>query len=115
MGTAREDLVETVLAVRSSPPQLTANAEHVVVEADLDVPTGVASIVGCTQPPKPEYALIVTPGRYRVRVSYVPSAPPAGSNPDIPGDYLSYQIDIWPATAPSALTVARQGPTPWAG
>nr|BFE59402.1 hypothetical protein GCM10020063_039280 [Dactylosporangium thailandense] len=114
VGTAREDLVATVLAVHTSPPQLIADAEH-VVEADLDVPTGVASIVGCTQPGAPEHALTVTPGRYRARVSYVPSAPPAGSDPEEPGDYLSYQIDIWPGTDPSPLTVLRQGPSPWAG
>ncbi len=30
VGTAREDLVETVLAVHTSPPQLTANAKHAV-------------------------------------------------------------------------------------
>lgn len=114
VGTAREDLVETVLAIHTSPPRLTTNAEH-VVEADLDVPTGMASIVGCTQPPKSEDTLTVPPGRYRARVSYIPSAPPAGSNPDVPGDHFSYQIDIWPATEPSALTVVRQGPSPWAG
>ncbi|MBE1578816.1 hypothetical protein ACFORH_20310 [Amycolatopsis roodepoortensis] len=114
VGTAREDLVETVLAVHTSPPQLTINAEH-VVEADLDVPTGNVSIVGCTQPPQPEHAVTVTPGRYRARVCYIPSVPPADSDPDAPGDHFSYQIDIWPATEPSALTVVRQGTSPWAG
>ena len=97
-----------------APPQLTANAEH-VVEADLDVPTGHVSIVGCTRAPNPEHALTVPPGRYRARVSYVPSSAPAGSNPDIPGDYLTYQMDIWPTTEPSAPTVVTQGPSPWAG
>jgi hypothetical protein len=114
VGTAREDLVETVLAVHSSPPQLTINAEH-VVEADLDIPTGAVSIVGCTEPPQPEHALTVTPGLYRTRVSYAPSSPLADSNPDAPGDHFSYQIDIWPATERSALAVIRQGPSPWGG
>jgi len=114
VGTAREDLVETALAVHTSPPQLSANAEH-IVEADLDVPTGIASVVGCTQPPNPENTLTVTPGRYRARVSYLASAPPTGSDPDVSGDHLRYQIDIWPATQLTALTVIRQGPSPWAG
>ncbi|ANZ42236.1 hypothetical protein BBK82_46195 [Lentzea guizhouensis] len=112
VGTARADLVETVLAVHARPPHLAVEAEH-VVEADLDVLTGVVSIVGCAELPRPEDALTVTPGRYRARVSYVPSAPPAGSYPDAPGDHFSYRIDIWPATAPGALTVVRQGPSPW--
>jgi hypothetical protein len=114
VGTARNDLVETVLAIHTGPPHLTANAEH-VVEADLDIPTGVVPIVGCTQPPQPEHGLTVVPGRYRARVSYVPSTPPAGSKPHVPGDYFSYQIDMWPFTEPTALTVIRQGPSPWAG
>jgi hypothetical protein len=114
VGTARMDLVETVLAIHTGPPHLTADAEH-VVEADLDIPTGLASIVGCTQPPKPEHGLTVAPGLYRARVSYVPSDPPAGSDPDVPGDCFSYQIDMWLVTEPSALTLVRQGPFPWAG
>ena len=114
VGTARTDLVESVLAIHTDPPNLNANAGH-IVEADLDIPTGVTSIVGCTQPPQPEHGLAVGPGQYRARISYIPSAPPAGSDPDLPGDHFTYQIDMWPATEPTALTVVRQGPSPWAG
>lgn len=114
VGTAREDLVEMVLLVHTGPPELTINAEH-VVEADLDVPTGAVSIVGCSRTSQPEHAVTVAPGRYRTRVCYIPSVPPADSDPDAPGDHFSYQIDIWPAAEPSALTVVRQGPSPWAG
>jgi hypothetical protein len=32
------------------------------VETDLDIPTGVASIVDCTEPPKPEHRLAVAGG-----------------------------------------------------
>jgi hypothetical protein len=113
VATARSDLVETALAVHTGPPLLSADAEH-VVEADLDVPTGVAWIVGCTEPPRPEDAVTVPPGRYRARVSHVPSAPPAGSDPDVLGDHFSYRIDLWPAAEPSALSVVRQGLSPWA-
>lgn len=114
VGTAREDLVETVLTVHAGPPPLPIGADH-VVEADLDVPTGAVSIIGCTQPPRPEHALTVTPGLYRTRVCYVPSSPPVGSNPDALGDHFSYEIDIWPTTEPRALTVIKQGPSPWGG
>jgi hypothetical protein len=75
----------------------------------------MVSVVGCTQPPEPEHGQAVAAGRYRVRVSYVPSPPPAGSNLDTPGDYLRYLIDMWMATEATAPTVIRQGPSPWAG
>jgi hypothetical protein len=113
LGPAHADLVETLLAVHAGPPHLSEQAEH-VAEADLDIPTGVVSIVGCAQPPKPEHTLAMAPGLNRTRVSYVPSAPPSGSDPDVPGDYLDYQIDLRPAAEPGAITVVRPGTTPWA-
>lgn len=112
VGTARTDLVEAILTIDTSPPHLIAAAEH-IVEADLNIPTGMVSVVGCTQPPKPEHGQIVTAGRYRARVSYVPSPPPTGSDPDIPGDYFRYLIDMWMVTEPTAPTVVRQGPSCW--
>src|SRR3954467_9799746 len=45
IGTARTDVVETVLKVCETAPSLVAEAEH-VVEADLDVVTGAVSVVG---------------------------------------------------------------------
>lgn len=74
-------LVEALLAIDTSPPPLIADADH-IVEADLDLPTGIVSVVGCTQPPNPEHGQAVPAGRYRARVSYVPSLPPTGSNTD---------------------------------
>jgi hypothetical protein len=47
-----------------------------VVDADLDVLSGVVSVYGCTEDPGPEHQVEVRAGRYRVRVSYLPSAPP---------------------------------------
>lgn len=113
VGTARMDLVEAILTIDPSPPHLIADAEH-VVEADLDVPTGTVTVLGCAQPPKREHGLTVAAGGYRARVSYVPLPPPTGSNPATPGEYFRYLIDLWMVTEPAAPTVIRQGPLPWA-
>jgi hypothetical protein len=64
----------------------------------------------------PEHRVHIPVGRCRVRVSYVPSDPPgADMNPDEPGDYFRYCVEMWPATEPAGLVVVRQGPSPWAG
>ena len=115
VGTARADVVETVLHVHSAPPSPLTEAEH-IVEADIDIPNGAVSVVGCTDIPGPEHQVPVPRGRYRVRISYVPSAPPkANFNPHEPGDHFTYQVDIWPTATPTDLVIVKQGPSPWAG
>lgn len=115
VGTARSDFVETSLELHETPPPELPQAEH-IVEADVQIPTGELSIYGCTEDPGPEHRVNISAGRYRVRVSYVPSDPPeVDGNPDEPGDYFRYPVEIWPATQPAALVVVRQGPSPWAG
>ncbi|MEU7873509.1 hypothetical protein [Dactylosporangium sp. NPDC049140] len=113
IGAARSDFVETVLKVCETAPALVPESEH-VVEADLDVLTGAVSVVSCTEPRRAENALRVEPGRYRVRVSYVPAAPPPSAHPDVDGDHFSYLIEMWPSREPAPLAVVVQGPFPWA-
>lgn len=103
VGTARNDLVETILRRHPGPPPLVAEAEH-IVEADLEVPTGVLAMHGRTGP---EDELPVTPGRYRVRVSYQPSDPPPGADLDVAGDHYSYVVEMWPSPDPAPLAVVR--------
>jgi len=115
VGTARSDFVETSLELHAAPPRELPQAEH-IVEADMQIPTGALSIHGCFEDPGPEQRVNIQAGRYRVRVSYVPSDPPeADSNPDEPGDFLRYCVDMWPAAEPAGLVVVKQGPSPWAG
>ncbi|BCJ65674.1 hypothetical protein [Polymorphospora rubra] len=113
IGAARSDFVETALTIHEIAPALMSEAEH-AVEADLDVVTGAVSVVGCTEPPDTAKALGVQPGRYRVRVSYVPADPPPDADPDVEGDHFTYLIEMWPSRNAEPLTVIRQGPYPWA-
>lgn len=116
VGTARRDFVETTLEAHTGPPPLElTEAEH-IVEADVQIPTGLLHVLGCLEDPAPEHRVEVPPGRYRVRVSYLPSGPPPVEfNPSEPGDHLTYRVDIWAAPEPSALVVVKQGPKQWAG
>lgn len=115
-GTARREFVETTLEVHPGPPSPAfTEAEH-IVEADMQVPTGVLHVHGCLDDPRPEYRSEVPAGRYRVRVSYMPTeSPPAEVDPDEPGDHYSYRVDIWAAPELASLVVVKQGPNPWAG
>jgi hypothetical protein len=116
VGTARYDYVPVVLELLNSPPQDSSfeDADH-VVEADLDLPSGKLAIHGGTQLPSEVEPLHLEPGRYRLRVSYVQTDyQPSGSNDDLPGDYLEYQITMWPIEVPSEVRVLRQGHDPWA-
>ena len=76
--------------------------------------TGAVLLVGCTEPRDRAQALEVEPGRYRVRVSYVPADPPSNADPDVEGDHFTYLIEMWPSSQAETLTVVRQGPYPWA-
>jgi hypothetical protein len=103
VSTARNDLVETILRRHPGPPPLVTEAEH-IVEADLEVPTGVLAIHGRTEPGND---LPVPPGRYRVRVSYQPSDPPPGADLDVSGAHFSYVVEMWPSPDPAPLAVVR--------
>ncbi|MBF9130250.1 hypothetical protein I0C86_14985 [Plantactinospora sp. S1510] len=113
VGAARSDFVETALSVHETAPAIVPEAEH-VVEADLDVVTGAVLLVGCTAPRDLTQALNVEPGRYRVRVSYVPADPLPNADPDVDGDHFTHLIEMWPISRAERLTVIRQGPYPWA-
>ncbi|MGI8328315.1 hypothetical protein ACRYCC_00005 [Actinomadura scrupuli] len=116
VGTARSDVVKTTLHLHLTAPVTDPqDAEH-VVEADLDLPNGDLAIYGPADDPGQEQHLQVTPGRYRTRVSYLPSEPPAAPTTGSElGDHFLYRIDLWPTDQPTATTVVKQGETPWAG
>jgi hypothetical protein len=114
VGTARYDYVPVVLELLNSPPPDSSfeDADH-VVEADLDLPSGKLAIHGGTQLPGEVEPLYLEPGRYRLRVSYVQTDyQPSGSNEDLPGDHLEYQITMWPIEVPSEVRVLKQVTTP---
>jgi hypothetical protein len=108
--------VETTLRLHLAEPRAgTEDAEH-IVEADIDVPSGDMAIYGPADGPGQEVHISITPGRYRARVSYIPSGPPAaGGNDAEYGDHFIYQVDLWPANKSAPVTVPKQGANPWAG
>ena len=113
--TARSDLVEAALAVHPAAPSLLSAASH-IVEADLEVPSGVLVVSGPADYPSQERSVSVTPGLYRARVSYVPAGPPAADWNDFEfGEHYRYVVDLWPSPAPADVTVLRQGPEVWDG
>lgn len=114
VGTARDDLVESLITVHATAPITEPAAEH-IVEADLDAPTGRLAMSSPGVDPADGPSLTVPAGVLRVRVSYVPSGPPAGDISDDPGAHFLYQIDLWPASQARGLVILKQGPSPWAG
>lgn len=114
IGTARDDLVESVLTVHIDAPTAEPGAEH-IVEADLDTPTGELTIYSPSVDPADGPCLSVPAGLLRARISYLPSEPPAGDTTGSPGDHFLYKIDLWPVDRPRELTILKQGPSPWAG
>ncbi|GIH78345.1 hypothetical protein Plo01_47740 [Planobispora longispora] len=116
VGTARSDLVDTTLLLYSTAPIADLEEADHVVEADIELPTGDLAVYGPADDPGQERHVTVAAGRYRVRVSYLPSAPPAsGHNDSELGDHFRYRIDIWPTGSPSVLAVLKQGYRLWAG
>ena len=110
IGTARRDNVEVSLRIsRRAPAADPEGAEH-VVEADLGLPGGDLAICEVGDDLGKKRHVRVAAGSYRVRVSYLPSGPPAGSNQSEPGDHFLYQIDLWPAPQAAPLVVLKQGP-----
>ncbi|MGW4490345.1 hypothetical protein ACWEOE_41895 [Amycolatopsis sp. NPDC004368] len=115
VATARSDLVEVDVAVHPAAPTELPEAEH-VVEADLVAPSGKLTIAGPADYPGQEHVLEVAPGPYRVRVSYVESAPPRTTwNEHEFGEHYRYVVDLWPAAAPAPVAVVRQGAAVWDG
>ncbi|MFF5206306.1 hypothetical protein [Streptosporangium sp. NPDC000396] len=117
VGTARRDWVLMILHVYASPPpaDLSEEADH-VVEADLDLRTGRLSIYGCGQKPGTEDVLVLPPGTYRTRVSYMPTqSVPPDTNEAEQGDHFDYRVEMWATTEGTDIHVLKQGPVPWAG
>ncbi|TCN37853.1 hypothetical protein EV644_15022 [Kribbella orskensis] len=114
VGTARDDLVESLINVHASAPVLEPSAEH-VVEADLDVPNGELTVYSPGVDPAEGPTLTVPAVLLRARVSYVPSEPPDIVTNGGPGDHFLYRIDLWPTGQAREVAILRQGPDPWAG
>lgn len=116
IATARYDVVPVHLRVLSGPPPLAPDAAH-IAEADLQVPSGRlvlhTVIDDCDTVPD----IPVMPGRYRVRITYLPrsGAPLERADADAPGDHLDYRIDLWPSPEPNDAETLIQGAAVWAG
>ncbi|WP_201776876.1 hypothetical protein [Streptacidiphilus anmyonensis] len=114
VGTARDDMVESLIAIHASRPTTEPTAEH-VVEADLAAPTGQLTISSPGVHPEDGPIMTVPAGLLRARVSYIPSGPPAVDTNGGPGGHFLYRIDLWPTDEARGLVVLRQGPNPWGG
>ncbi|MER7585046.1 hypothetical protein [Kitasatospora sp. NPDC097691] len=114
VGTARDDMVESLITIHTSVPMIESAAEH-IVEVDLAAPTGRLALSSPGVHPEDGPSLTVPAGLLRARVSYIPSDPPAVDTNGGPGDHFLYRIDLWPADQPCGLVVLKQGPNPWAG
>lgn len=114
IGTARDDMVESLITVHVAAPVIEATAEH-IVQVDLSVPTGQLTMSSPGVDPQDGPGIAVPAGLMRARISYVPSDPPAVASNDGPGDHFLYQIDLWPADQAHGLEILKQGPKPWAG
>lgn len=113
VGTARDDMVESLITVHASAPIPEPAAEH-VVEADLDAPTGQLTVCSPGVLPEDGPSMAVPAGLLRVRISYIPSEPPAVDTDGGPGEHFLYRIDLWPTDQAGDLVILRQGPVPWA-
>ncbi len=115
VATARSDWVEVDVSVGVAAPPVRPDASH-VVEADLDVPGGEATLAGPADYARQEHRIAVPPGRYRVRVSYVESGPPAAEWHDHEfGEHFRYVLDLWPSAEAAPVAVLRQGAGVWDG
>ena len=79
------------------------------------MPSGRLAVTGGTQLPHEVEPVHLAPGGYRVRIAYAQTDyRPPGSTDSEPGDHVEYQVTLWPALAGGAVTVLKQGPSPWA-
>jgi hypothetical protein len=114
VGTAGSDSVDVKIREHRTAPAVDAHTAEHVVEADLDVPGGEVSVYGPADDPGTERRFSVAAGRYRARISYIPTTPTV-FNEHESGDHFCYLVDLWPSAAPADLVVLKQGPVPWAG
>ncbi|MGW5612049.1 hypothetical protein ACWEWI_39690 [Streptomyces sp. NPDC003753] len=114
VGTARDDMVESLITVHPSAPTTDPTAEH-IVECDLDAPTGQLTMSSPGTDPEDGPSLAVPAGMLRVRVSYIPAGPPPVDTNGGPGDHFLYQVDLWASDRGRGLVVVKQGPEIWAG
>ncbi|GAA3784680.1 hypothetical protein GCM10022403_019200 [Streptomyces coacervatus] len=114
VGTARDDMVESLITVHTSAPMTEPTAEH-IVEADLDAPTGQLAVSSPGVHPDDGPGMTVPGGLLRARVSYVPSEPLAVDTNGGPGEHFLYRIDLWPTDQARGFVILKQGPNPWAG
>jgi hypothetical protein len=70
IGTVRNMTVPVVVEILDAEPESDADAWDHVTECGLDVPTGRIVVAGCTDYFPKATRIDVTPGPYRVRVSY---------------------------------------------
>ncbi|MER7742542.1 hypothetical protein ABTX34_30225 [Streptomyces sp. NPDC096538] len=114
VGTARDDIVESLITVNASAPTTQPAAEH-IVETDLDVPTGQLTMSSPGTDPANGPRMTVPAGLLRARVSYVPPGPPSADTKGGPGGHFLYQVDLWPSDRAQGLVIVKQGPEIWAG
>jgi hypothetical protein len=115
IATARWDVVPVQLRVLSEAPTPRLSADH-VVDVDLQLPSGKLVLYTVAEALAEATDIRVTPGRYRVRVTYQPRDEPApGADADTPGDHFDYLIDLWPVTEAAEPQTLVQGPEVWAG
>lgn len=115
IAAARYDVIPVRLKVFSQRPEPDLTASH-IVETDLLLPSGNLTLHGVDDVPVSEPTLRVTPGRYRVRITYLPGADPLSeSNPNEPGAHYNYVVDLWPSNEPAVTKTVIQGPRVWAG
>lgn len=116
VATARYDYVPVTLRLLPEPPPDAARDAFHVVEADIELPSGKLAITGCTEMPGEVTPVEVSPGRYRTRISCLPAGHrPSRSNDSEPGDYLEYQVAMWPVQQAVDIIVLKQGDKVWAG
>lgn len=114
VGTARYDVVPLRVRLLDAAPAV-EEATH-VVEADLQLPSGVLVVHSVAEAWERAPRVPVDPGRHRVRISYLArTAPAPGADAAAPGDHLDYLVDLWPVTRAHPPQTITQGPEVWAG
>jgi hypothetical protein len=98
IGTVRNMDVPVTVEVREQEPQEDVRDWDYVVEATLDVASGRIAVAGCSDYFPDAKRIAVSPGSYRVRVSY-------GALDTLTQDGLNgddhYRVQLWPASSDS--------------